>query len=111
MDLVSLQDLVCLFQIYLTPLQTETFLSEDEVNAEKPFRLVFAASNAAVSPSDGGVVRQSARHVGLPESFPSNAGGQNRLLSQLQPPGNTWTVPGELRQPFGTFPVIFSACF
>lgn len=27
-----LQDLVCLFDIYLTPLQSETFLSEDEVS-------------------------------------------------------------------------------
>lgn len=35
---MSLQDLVCLFDIYLTPLQTETFLSKDEVNSENPFR-------------------------------------------------------------------------
>lgn len=31
------QDLVCLFDIYLTPLQKETFLSKDEVRTEKPF--------------------------------------------------------------------------
>ncbi len=30
------QDLVCLFDVYLTPLQTETFLSKDEVNSETP---------------------------------------------------------------------------
>lgn len=29
---MSLQDLVRLFDVYLTPLQEETFLSKDEVN-------------------------------------------------------------------------------
>lgn len=28
------QDLVCLFDIYLTPLQKETFLSKDEVKTQ-----------------------------------------------------------------------------
>lgn len=38
------QDLVCLFDIYLTPLQTESFLSKDEVNTNrKQFRLTLSA--------------------------------------------------------------------
>lgn len=30
---LSLQDLTCLFEIYLKPLQKETFLTQDEVGA------------------------------------------------------------------------------
>lgn len=32
--LLCLQDLVCLFDIYLSPLQNQTFLSKDEVRAD-----------------------------------------------------------------------------
>lgn len=33
---VSLQDLTCLFEIYLKPLQNETFLTQDEVGVGAP---------------------------------------------------------------------------
>lgn len=63
-ELVSLQDLVCLFDVYLTPLQEETFLSKDEVNTETfnptERQAVVGVSDRGVSSSDGGVVRQSA---------------------------------------------------
>lgn len=63
-ELVSLQDLVCLFDVYLTPLQEETFLSKDEVNTETftptKRQAVVGVSDRGVSSSDGGVVRQSA---------------------------------------------------
>lgn len=36
LNLCFCQDLVCLFDIYLTPLQKETFLSKEEVKTEKP---------------------------------------------------------------------------
>lgn len=49
----------------------------------------------SVTLSDGGAVRQSARDVGLSESFSPNAGGENRRLSELQQPGNPRAVQGE----------------
>lgn len=36
--LFVLQDLTCLFEIYLKPLQNETFLTQDEVGATRPPR-------------------------------------------------------------------------
>lgn len=63
-------------------------------------QVVVGVSDCSVSPSDGGSVRQSARDVGLPESFSSNAGGENRLLSELRQPGNTWTVQGKASSAF-----------
>lgn len=56
------QDLVCLLDIYLAPLRTQTFLSEDEVRREKPLEPGLGSGwvpDGGVSPTDGVAVWES----------------------------------------------------
>lgn len=107
-DLVSLQDLVCLFQIYLTPLQTETFLSKDEVNAEKPFRLVLPPLTPPSLP----------QMEALFGSLPDMLDFQRVFLQTLEdriascPNFSRLETPGQFKVRSGSrFPSFFSACF